>query len=134
MVEITDNVRSLDFPVDGLALASEYLIAVLIVSGFLQILQILAQRFARDGHHVQMEHIFDLLHHPGNASRVVEILGGPVACGADIEQIMGATVKPVECVRVYLNSELMGNGRNMHHRVGGSRDGGVDHNGVFKAL
>ena len=47
---------------------------------------------------------------------------------------MGAPVKPVKGVRVNLNAEFMGNGRDMHDRVGGAGDCGMYHDGILKAL
>ena len=109
-------------------------IAVLVEAVLLQLLQILAQRLAGDGHHVQMQHGLDLLHHAGHAACIVEVLCGPVAGGTDVQQVVCAAVHPVKGVGVDLNAELVGDGGQVHGGVGGAGNGGVHHDGVFKAL
>ncbi len=51
-------------------------VAVLVEAVLLQVLQVLAQRLAGDGHHVQMQHGLDLLHHARHAACVIEVLRG----------------------------------------------------------
>ena len=109
-------------------------IAVLVEAVLLQLLQILAQRLASDGHHVQMQHGLDLLHHAGHAACIVEVLCGPIAGGTDIQQVVCAAMHPVKGVGVDLNAELVGDGGQVHGRVGGAGNGGVHHDGVLKAL
>ena len=81
-----------------------------------------------------MQHGLDLLHHPGHAACVVEVLCGPVAGGTDVQQVVCAAVHPVKGVGVDLNAELVGDGGQVHGGVGGAGDGGVHHDGVLKAL
>ena len=85
-------------------------IAVLVEAVLLQLLQILAQRLAGDGHYVQMQHGLNLLHHAGHAACVVEVLCGPIAGGTDVQQVVCAAVHPVEGVGVDRDTELVGDG------------------------
>lgn len=59
----------------------QQLLAVLVEAVRLQLVQILAQRLAGDGHGVEMEHIPDLLHDGRHAAGIVEELCGPAAAG-----------------------------------------------------
>ena len=81
-----------------------------------------------------MQHGLDLLHHAGHTACIVEVLCGPVAGGTDVQQVVRTPVHPVEGVGVDLDAELMRDGGQVHGRVGGAGDGGVDHDGVLKAL
>ena len=108
--------------------------ALLVETVFPAVLQVLAQGLAGDGQGVQVEEALDLLHHRRDAAGVVEILGGPVAGGADVQQIVHAPVETVEVVPVQLHAELLGDGRQVQQGVGGAGDGRVDDDGVLKGL
>src|SRR5699024_1040645 len=65
------------------------LLAALVEAVPLQLVQVLAQGLAGDGHRIQVQVLFDLLHDGGHAAGVVEALGGPAAGGADVQQVPG---------------------------------------------
>ena len=134
VVKAVDDVLAADRAGKAGGLFGQNGIAVLVEAVLLQLLQILAQRLAGDGHHVQMQHGLDLLHHPGHAACVVEVLCGPVAGGTDVQQVVCAAMHPVKGVGVDLNAKLMRDGGQVHGGVGGAGDGGVHHDGVLKAL
>ena len=50
----------------------------------------------------------------GHAAGIVEILRGPVAGGADVEQIVRPAVHPVEGVSIDLDAELVRDGGQVH--------------------
>src|SRR5699024_9316982 len=60
--------------------------------------------------------------------------GGPAAGGADVQQVVGAAVQPVESVAGDLDAQFVGDGRDVQQAVGGARNGRVDQDGVLKAL
>ena len=134
VIKAVDDVLAADRAGKAGGLFCQNGIAVLVEAVLLQLFQILAQRLAGDGHHVQMQHGLDLLHHAGHAACVVEVLCGPVAGGTDVQQVVGSPVHPVKGVGVDLNAELVGDGGQVHGGVGGAGNGGVHHDGVLKAL
>ena len=109
-------------------------VALVVEAVGLQLVQVLPQGLARDGHHVQVEHGADLLHDPGHAAGIIEELGGPLAGGADVQQVVRPPVEPVKGVGVDLQAELLGHGGDVEEGVGGAGDGGMDHDGVLKGL
>ena len=84
-------------------------VAVLVEAVALQLFQIFAQRLAGDGHHIEIKHRLDFLHHTGNAASIVEVLSRPIAGGANVQQVMCAAVHTVEGVGVNFNAELVRN-------------------------
>ena len=134
VVKAVDDILAGDFDAQTLGLFLQDLVAVLVEAVLLQLFQIFAQRLAGDGHHVQMQHGLDLFHHAGHAACIVEVLCGPVAGRTDVQQIVCAAVHPVKGVGIDLKAELVCNGGQMHGGIGGAGDGGVHHDGVFKAL
>ena len=134
VVEAVDDVLPADRAGKTGGLFGQNGVAVLVEAVFLQLLQILPQRLSGDGHHVQMQHGLDLLHHPGHAAGIVEILGGPIAGGTDVQQVVGPPVHPVKGVGVDLNAKLVGDGGQVHGVVGSAGNSSVHHDGVFKAF
>ena len=134
VIEAVDDVLAADRTGKTSGLFCQNGIAVLVEAVLFQLLQILAQSLAGDGHHVQMQHGLDLLHHAGHAACIVEVLCGPVAGGTDVQQVVCTAMHPVEGVSIDLNAELVGDGGQVHGGVGGAGDGGVHHDGVLKAL
>ena len=108
--------------------------ALLVVTVVLEVLEVLAEGLASDGHDIEVEHRLDLLHDARHATCIVEELRRPLACGANVEQVVGATVQAVEVVGGHLDAKLAGDSRNMQQRVGGTRDGAVDHDEVLEGL
>lgn len=47
---------------------------------------------------------------------------------------MSAPVEPVKGISSNFNPEFMSNSGNMEQTIGGARDGGMNKNGVFKAV
>ena len=113
---------------------AQQLVAVLVKAALFQRVQIFAERFPSHRHCVEVQHGADLLHHAGDAAGIVEILRGPVAGGTDVEQIVRPAVHPVEGVSIDLDAEFVRDGGQVHRRVGGAGDRGMDHDGVFKAF
>ena len=134
VVKAVDDILAGDFDAQTLGLFLQDLVAVLVEAVLLQVFQVFAQRLAGDSHHVQMQHGLDLFHHAGHAACIVEVLCGPVAGRTDVQQIVCAAVHPVKGVGIDLKAELVCNGGQMHGGIGGAGDGGVHHDGVFKAL
>ena len=89
---------------------------------------------AGDGHRVQVEQPFDLLHHRRDTPRVIEELRRPPPCRAQVEDIGDLPVEPVEGVDVNLNPGFMGNRREMQQAVGAPGHRRVDEDRVFKTL
>ena len=112
----------------------QQLLAVLVEAVRLQLVQILAQRLAGDGHGVEMEHIPDLLHDGRHTAGIVEELCGPAAGRADVQQVLCAAVETVEGVAVDGDAKFMGDSRQMEQGVGGAGDGRVDHDSVLEAV
>ena len=112
----------------------QQLLAVLVEAVRLQLVQILAQRLAGDGHSVEMEHIPDLLHDGRHAAGIVEELCGPAAGRADVQQVLCAAMETVEGVAVDGDAKFMGDSRQMEQGVGGAGDGRVDHDSVLEAV
>ena len=134
VVKAVDDILAGDFDAQTLGLFLQDLVAVLVEAVLLQVFQVFAQRLAGDSHHVQMQHGLDLFHHAGHAACIVEVLCGPVAGRTDVQQIVCAAVHPVKGVGIDLKAELVGDGGQMHGGIGGAGDGGVHHDGIFKAL
>ncbi len=112
----------------------QQLLAVLVEAVRLQLVQILAQRLAGDGHGVEMEHIPDLIHDGRHAAGIVEELCGPAAGRADVQQVLCAAMETVEGVAVDGDAKFMGDGRQMEQGVGGAGDGRVDHDSVLETV
>ena len=108
--------------------------ALLVVTVVLEVLEVLAESLAGDGHNVEVEHRLDLLHDARHAARIVEELRRPLACGANVEQVVGATVQAIEIVGGHLDAKLAGDRGNVQQRVGGARNGAVDHDEVLEGL
>ena len=66
--------------------------ALLVVAVVLEVLEVLAESLAGDGHNAEVEHRLDLLHDARHAARIVEELRRPLTCGTNVEQVVGATV------------------------------------------
>ena len=128
LIERADDIRPLEAPL------LEVLLALLVIAALPQLLEVLPERLACDGHDIEMELGLDLLHHRRHAAGIVEELGRPSACRADIQEVMGSPVHPVEGVAVDLEAELMGYRGDVQQAVRGSRDGGMDHDRVLEAL
>ena len=60
MSKIPDDVRPVYIPVDCLALAFKYPVAVFVEPALFKILQVFPQCLSRDRHHIQVEHFLDL--------------------------------------------------------------------------
>ena len=106
--------------------------ALLVVTVVLKVLEVFAEGLAGDGHDIEVEHRLDLLHDARHAARIVEELRRPLTCGANVEQVVGATVQAIEVVGGHLDAKLAGNRGDMQQRVGGARNGTVDHNEVLE--
>ena len=81
-----------------------------------------------------MEHGLDFLHDGRDAACIIEKLCGPFACGADIQEIVGAAVHPVKGVRIDFQAELMGHCRDVQQGIGGAGNSRVNHDRVFKGF
>ena len=134
VVKVVDDVGAGNRKAEGFGLLPEDPVAVLIEAVFLQVFQVFPEGLSGYGQDIQMEHGLDFLHHPRDAARIVEILGGPVARRPDVQQVVRSAVHPVEGVGVDGKAELVRNRRQMHRGIGGAGDGRVDHDGVFKTL
>ena len=128
LVERTDDVLALEVPLLQVAAA------LLVVAVVLEVLEVLAESLAGDGHDVEMEHRLDLLHDARHAARIIEELRRPLACGTNVEQVVGATVQTIEVVGGHLDAKLAGNRGDVQQRVGGTGDGAVDHDEVLEGL
>ena len=128
LVERTDDVLALEVPLLQVAAA------LLVVAVVLKVLEVLAESLAGDGHNVEVEHRLDLLHDARHAARIVEELRRPLACGANVEQVVGATVQAVEVVGGHLDAKLAGDSGDVQQRVGGARNSAVDHDEVLEGL
>ena len=111
VVEAVDDVLAADRAGKTGGLFGQDGVAVLVEAVLFQLLQILAQRLAGDGHHVQMQHGLDLFHHAGHAACIVEALCRPLSCRADIKKILRAAMESVEGVTCDLDSKLMSDRR-----------------------
>ncbi len=128
VVEGTDHVLALKAPL------GEIRLALLVVAARAQLVEVLAQGLARHGHHVEMQHRADLLHDARHAAGIVEELRGPLAGRANVQQVVGAAVQAVEVVGRNLDAELARDRGDVEQRVGGARDGAVDHDQVLEGL
>ena len=127
-VKRTDDVLAPEVPLLQVAAA------LLVVTVVLEVLEVLAESLAGDGHNVEVEHRLDLLHDARHAARIVEELRRPLACGANVEQVVGATVQAIEIVGGHLDAKLAGDRGDVQQRVGGTGDGAVDHDEVLEGL
>ena len=128
LVERTDDVLALEVPLLQVAAA------FLVVAVVLEVLEVLAEGLARDGHNVEVEHRLDLLHDARHAARIVEELCRPLACGTNVEQVVGTTVQAIEVVGGHLDAKLAGDRGDVQQRVSGAGDGAVDHDEVLEGL
>ena len=128
LVKRTDDVLALEIPL------LKVTTALFVVTVVLEVLEVLAKSLAGDGHNVEVEHRLDLLHNARHAARIVEELRRPLACGANVEQVVGATVQAIEIVGGHLDAKLAGDRGNVQQRVGGTGDGAVDHDEVLEGL
>ena len=95
---------------------------------------VLAQRSARDGRGVHVQHVPEGLDHGWQTASVVEVLHQVFARRQQVDQQRHAAAQPVEVVHVQRNAQAAGDGQQVDHEVGGTADGRVDPNGVLKAL
>ncbi len=109
-------------------------LAALIEAVCPELLKVLAERFAGDGHDIKMKDVLYLLHDRRNAACIVEEFCRPAARRAEIKQVVGAAVQAVEGLAGDFNAVLVGDRREMQQAVGRAGDGGVDHDCIFKAL
>ena len=128
LVKRTDDVLALEIPF------LKVTTALLVVAVVLEILKVLAESLAGDGHDIEVKHRLDLLHDARHATCIVEELRRPFACGANVEQVVGATVQAIEIVGGHLDAKLAGDRGDVQQRVGGARNGTVDHNEVLEGL
>ena len=94
------------------------LLTPLIETVSFQLIQILAQRLTRHGHHVQMQILPYLFHDRRHTARIVEALRRPAARRTHIQKISGVPVQSVEGISRNLQPEFMRDGRNMQQTVG----------------
>ena len=97
-----------------------------------QVLQILAQGLAGDGHHVQIQHIPQHPLHHGDAAGEPEGLRQLGAGGEDVAQVGHLMVDLVEELDGQVIAQLPGDGGQMDGGVGGATDGAVDDDGVLE--
>ena len=128
LVERTDDVLALEVPL------LQVTAALLVVTVVLEVLEVLAEGLAGDGHDIEVEHRLDLLHDARHAARIVEELRRPLACGTNVQQVVGATVQTIEVVGGHLDAKLTGDRGDVQQRVGGAGDGAVDHDEVLEGL
>jgi len=88
-----------------------------VIAAFLEFFEVLAQRFSRYGHCVEVEHVFDFLHNARHTARIINVLRGPPSGGTHIEQVVCAAVQSVKGIRVEFDSKLVSNCRNMQQRI-----------------
>ena len=95
-------------------------------------LQVFFHRFAGAGHHGSVEQVFlrQLLHHRVDAAGQVEVFHKGVPGGGQVAQVRGAGGDGVRFVQTDGDPGLVGDGRQMQHRVGGAAQGHVDRFGV----
>ena len=93
-------------------------VALVVESVSLKLFQIFSQGLSGNSHHIQVQHGLYFLHHSGNTACIVEELCRPFSGRSDIQQVMSPPVHTVKCVSVNLQSQLMGNGRNMKQGIG----------------
>ena len=96
----------------------------------LQVLQVLAQRLAGDGHHVQIQHIPQHPLYHGHAAGKPEGLGQLGAGGVDVAQVGDLVVDLVEQLDGQVIAQLPGDGGQVNGGVGRAADGAVDDDGV----
>ena len=128
LVKRTDDVLALEVPL------LQVTTALFVVTVVLEVLEVLAESLAGDGHNVEVEHRLDLLHNARHAARIVEELRRPLACGANVEQVVGATVQAIEIVGGHLDAKLTGDCGDVQQGVGRTRDGAVDHDEVLEGF
>ena len=108
--------------------------ALVIIPTYAQFIKVFAHGFAGDGHGVQVEDVPKLFHNGGHASGIVHIFRRPPARRANVQDIAGVLVDALEVVRVQSYAKFVGDGGQVQDGVGGAGYGGVNHDGVFKAL
>ena len=128
LVKRTDDVLALEIPF------LKVTTALLVVAVVLEILEVLAESLAGDGHNIEVEHRLDLLHDARHAARIVEELRRPLACRANVEQVVSTTVQTIEIIGGHLDAKLAGDRGDVQQRVGGTGDGAVDHDEVLEGL
>ena len=102
-------------------------VAAVVVTGGFQLVEVFAERFACDRHHVEIEHGSDLFHDAGHTACVIEELRWIPAGGTYIEQVVRVAVHPVKDLRVELYAELSCYSWDMQQGIGGSRYCAVYH-------
>ena len=128
LVKRANDVLALEVPLLQVAAA------LLVVTVVLKVLEVFAEGLAGDGHDIEVEHRLDLLHDARHAARIVEELRRPLACGANVEQVVGATVQAIEIVGGHLDAKLAGDRGDVQQRIGGTGDGAVNHDEVLEGL
>ena len=81
-----------------------------------------------------MKHGTNFFHDARHATGVVEELRRPLPCRTDVQQVVGATVQPVEVISRNLDAKLACDGGYVQQRISGTRDGAMNHNQVLKCL
>ena len=129
-----DDVLTGDMAAVTLVELSQPAFAALIEAVLFQLGQVFAQRFAGNGHDVQMQVILDLFHDGGHTAGIVEALGRPAAGGTYIQQVTGTAMQAVKGVAGDLDTQFVGDGGQMQQAVGGTGDGSMHQDGVLEAF
>ena len=100
----------------------------------LKILQIFAECFSRDSHHIQMQHIFQVKFHHRHASGKPEGFRQMFAAGINVSEMGYLMVDLVEQLWFQVHSQFSGDRRKMDRGICGTADRTVNDNGVLKCF